>query len=291
MVFPLLHGPWGEDGTLQGMLEMAGVRYVGAGVLASAVSMDKDYMKVVLRGGRAAGDAVDHGDRRASGPRDPRRRAGARRRARLPAVREARPRRVLHRHQQGPRRRRARRRLAEAHRARPQGAGRGRGRSAPARSSAACSGSLDGDPETSVPGGDPGRRRRTSSTTSRPSTSPTSRPSSTSRPTCPTTSSASSASDGGAGLRGGRLRGPGAGRLLRDARRLAGRQRDQHDARLHADVDVSRSCGRPPASTTPPWSTGCSSSRCAAAPACADGSRGGTLGALGREQRLDHAVR
>lgn len=48
VVLPLLHGPWGEDGTLQGMLEMAGVRYVGAGVLASAVSMDKAYMKVVL---------------------------------------------------------------------------------------------------------------------------------------------------------------------------------------------------------------------------------------------------
>lgn len=48
VVFPLLHGPWGEDGTLQGLLEMAGVRYVGAGVLASAVSMDKAYMKVVL---------------------------------------------------------------------------------------------------------------------------------------------------------------------------------------------------------------------------------------------------
>ena len=37
VVFPLLHGPWGEDGTIQGLLEMAGVRYVGAGVLASAV--------------------------------------------------------------------------------------------------------------------------------------------------------------------------------------------------------------------------------------------------------------
>jgi D-alanine-D-alanine ligase len=48
VVFPLLHGPWGEDGTIQGMLEMAGVRYVGAGVLASAVSMDKAYMKVML---------------------------------------------------------------------------------------------------------------------------------------------------------------------------------------------------------------------------------------------------
>jgi len=50
VVFPLLHGPYGEDGTLQGMLELAGVRYVGAGVLASAVSMDKQFMKLVLSG-------------------------------------------------------------------------------------------------------------------------------------------------------------------------------------------------------------------------------------------------
>jgi D-alanine-D-alanine ligase len=49
VVFPLLHGPWGEDGTIQGMFEMASVRYVGAGVLASAVAMDKAYAKVVLR--------------------------------------------------------------------------------------------------------------------------------------------------------------------------------------------------------------------------------------------------
>lgn len=49
VVFPLLHGPWGEDGTVQGLLEMAGVRYVGAGVLASAVGMDKHYMKVVFQ--------------------------------------------------------------------------------------------------------------------------------------------------------------------------------------------------------------------------------------------------
>jgi D-alanine-D-alanine ligase len=49
VVFPLLHGPWGEDGTIQGMFEMAGVRYVGAGVLASAVGMDKAYAKLVLR--------------------------------------------------------------------------------------------------------------------------------------------------------------------------------------------------------------------------------------------------
>ncbi len=48
VVFPVLHGPWGEDGTIQGLLEMADLRYVGAGVLASAVGMDKHYMKVVF---------------------------------------------------------------------------------------------------------------------------------------------------------------------------------------------------------------------------------------------------
>jgi D-alanine-D-alanine ligase len=48
VVFPLLHGPFGEDGTLQGLLEMAGVRYVGAGVLASAISMDKHYAKQIF---------------------------------------------------------------------------------------------------------------------------------------------------------------------------------------------------------------------------------------------------
>jgi D-alanine-D-alanine ligase len=48
VVFPILHGPFGEDGTIQGLLEMAGVPYVGAGVLASAVSMDKEYMKLVF---------------------------------------------------------------------------------------------------------------------------------------------------------------------------------------------------------------------------------------------------
>ena len=50
VVFPLLHGPYGEDGTLQGMLELADTRYVGSGVLASAVGMDKHYMKVVFTG-------------------------------------------------------------------------------------------------------------------------------------------------------------------------------------------------------------------------------------------------
>jgi D-alanine-D-alanine ligase len=48
VIFPVLHGPYGEDGTMQGLLELANVPYVGAGVLASAVGMDKAIMKVVF---------------------------------------------------------------------------------------------------------------------------------------------------------------------------------------------------------------------------------------------------
>src|SRR6266853_691331 len=48
VVFPVLHGPYGEDGTVQGLLELANVPYVGAGVLASAVGMDKPTMKMVF---------------------------------------------------------------------------------------------------------------------------------------------------------------------------------------------------------------------------------------------------
>ena len=55
VVFPVLHGPYGEDGTIQGLLELAGVPYVGSGVLASAAAMDKAVAKKLLR---AAGIAV-----------------------------------------------------------------------------------------------------------------------------------------------------------------------------------------------------------------------------------------
>ncbi|WP_045876116.1 D-alanine--D-alanine ligase family protein [Pseudofrankia sp. DC12] len=48
VVFPLLHGPYGEDGTIQGLLEMAGLPYVGSGVFASAAAMDKQHMKTLL---------------------------------------------------------------------------------------------------------------------------------------------------------------------------------------------------------------------------------------------------
>jgi D-alanine-D-alanine ligase len=47
-VFPILHGPYGEDGTVQGLLELAGIAYVGAGVAASAVAMDKALLKATL---------------------------------------------------------------------------------------------------------------------------------------------------------------------------------------------------------------------------------------------------
>jgi D-alanine-D-alanine ligase len=48
VVFPILHGPYGEDGTIQGLLEVAGIRYVGSGVLASAVAMDKSFAKPIF---------------------------------------------------------------------------------------------------------------------------------------------------------------------------------------------------------------------------------------------------
>jgi D-alanine-D-alanine ligase len=69
VVLPILHGPFGEDGTVQGLLELAGVPYVGAGVAASALCMDKDLFKKVLRDSGVAvarhvalreGDAVEN---------------------------------------------------------------------------------------------------------------------------------------------------------------------------------------------------------------------------------------
>ena len=69
VVLPILHGPFGEDGTVQGLLELAGVPYVGAGVAASALCMDKDLFKKVLRDSGIAvarhvalreGDAIDN---------------------------------------------------------------------------------------------------------------------------------------------------------------------------------------------------------------------------------------
>lgn len=59
VVFPVLHGPYGEDGTIQGLLELAGVPYVGAGVLASAAGMDKEFTKKLFTAeGLPVGDHV-----------------------------------------------------------------------------------------------------------------------------------------------------------------------------------------------------------------------------------------
>jgi len=49
VIFPVLHGPYGEDGTIQGLLELANIPYVGSGVAASAISMDKDFMRIVFQ--------------------------------------------------------------------------------------------------------------------------------------------------------------------------------------------------------------------------------------------------
>ena len=49
VIFPVLHGPYGEDGTVQGLLELTDIPYVGAGVAASAISMDKDLMKIIFK--------------------------------------------------------------------------------------------------------------------------------------------------------------------------------------------------------------------------------------------------
>ena len=95
VVLPILHGPFGEDGTVQGLLELAGVPYVGAGVAASALCMDKDLFKAVLRD-RGIPVARNVTLREGDEPDT---------RLRLPGVREARAARLLGRHLEGAQRR------------------------------------------------------------------------------------------------------------------------------------------------------------------------------------------
>ena len=125
VVFPVLHGPYGEDGTIQGLLEMAGVPYVGSGVLASAAAMDKGAMKALF-----AHAGLEQAPYVVVTDRDWRRdRAGAlerRRGARAAGVRQAGARRVEPRHHQGQGRGRPRGRDRGRARARPAGGRRGR---------------------------------------------------------------------------------------------------------------------------------------------------------------------
>jgi D-alanine-D-alanine ligase len=80
VVFPVLHGPYGEDGTIQGLLELAGVPYVGAGVLASAAGMDKEFTKKLL-----VADGLPIGDYAVLRASDPELDADQRARLGLPA--------------------------------------------------------------------------------------------------------------------------------------------------------------------------------------------------------------
>ena len=129
VVFPVLHGTYGEDGTVQGLLELAGVAYVGAGVLGSAVGMDKDVAKRLLRD--AGIPIVDFALVTAAAMRRrSRRRARRAARSRLPAVRQTGQRRLVGRRvaRRAPRRSRSRR--PRRARVRSQGADRTRGRRA-----------------------------------------------------------------------------------------------------------------------------------------------------------------
>ena len=93
-MLPILHGPFGEDGTVQGLLELAGVPYVGAGVAASALCMDKDLCKAVLRD-RGIPVAQNVTLRDGDPPEHP---------FRVPGLREARAARVVGRDLEGARR-------------------------------------------------------------------------------------------------------------------------------------------------------------------------------------------
>ena len=100
VVFPVLHGPFGEDGTVQGLLELAGVPYVGAGVTASALAMDKDLFKSVMRDNGIPVTRQHHAPLRRAAPEP----------VRLSRVREAGAARLVGRDLEGPRRRGVRRR-------------------------------------------------------------------------------------------------------------------------------------------------------------------------------------
>ncbi len=96
VVFPVLHGPYGEDGTIQGLLELAGVPYVGAGVLASAAGMDKEFTKKLL-----VAEGLPIGDQVVLRPHQDTRRTRGPRAARAAGVRQTRARRLVDRRQPG----------------------------------------------------------------------------------------------------------------------------------------------------------------------------------------------
>ena len=163
----------GEDGTLQGLLELAGIPYVGAGVAASAIGMDKELMRARLRRrGPAASRATTCCATTTSTRRLSERAARDRARPRLPVLREAGERRLLGRREQGalargPRRTRSARRRRFDRKVR-----RSRRRSSAARSSAPSSATPTRRPRRSA------RSRRAPSSTPTRRSTPTTAPSS-----------------------------------------------------------------------------------------------------------------
>ena len=242
VVFPVLHGPYGEDGTVQGLLELANVPYVGAGVLASAVGMDKAVMKVRVRGARPAGRAVPRRaaprvGRASATPSLPELDAALR----LPGVRQAGQPRIERRHLEGEGRAPASRRRSTS----PSSSTARSSSRRPCPSAREIECAVLGNDDARGVGRRRDRARRASSTTTRRSTSTTARRSS-SRPTCST--SGQQAAIRRAGDRG----------VPRDRRRRAWRastscsrattgrdlrQRGQHDPRLHDDQHVLEAVG------------------------------------------------
>ena len=217
VVLPILHGPFGEDGTVQGLLELAGVPYVGSGVTASALCMDKDLFKAVLRD-RGIPVAPNITLRPGDADREP---------VRVSRVREAGAARVVGRHLQGPHRRGARGRGGARPPARRQGARggvpagrRGGGRRAGQPRPRRVGRGRDRLPRRLVRLRREVRRRRDGADRARATSGRDPR-------TGPATGRRLVRRDG--------LRGHGARRLLRASGRRGRRERAQHDSRLHGD--------------------------------------------------------
>ena len=237
VVFPALHGAYGEDGTIQGLLEMAGIPYVGANVFASAAAMDKEFTKklaaadgipvgpyAVLRAGQSltrGRQASGWGCRSSSSRPGPGRRFGITRVTDWDDLDAA---------------------VATARGHRPEGAGRGGDRRPRGRVRRA-GGRVRRRARGVAAGRGTRRHAATTSTTSRRSTS-TTRPSSTSRRTCPSEVDRPGPGAGAAHVHRAGLCRAGAGSTSSSRRRRRGLpQRDQHDARLHRDVDVPADVG------------------------------------------------
>ena len=276
VVFPLLHGPFGEDGTIQGLLELAGVPYVGSGVLASAAAMDKAVMKVLLA---AAGLPVvpyvvvhdrDWPSRRTvvrspvgaracrcSSSRPGPGRASASARSRTGTTSPT------------PSRRPA---------ARPEGRRRA-GRRRAARSSAACSRPRTARLETSVCGEIVVQGEHEFYDFEAKYLESTTSPGSTSRPTCPPEVARAGARAGRARVRGAGLRGARARRLLRDGRRHACSVNELNTMPGFTPISMFPRMWAASGVDYPPAGRPAAPLALRSATACADGPRSGTPGA------------